>query len=104
MRAVPLFVCDKQNATVYIIEFLTPIHWTQREKDKLIEKEKATVSAVVAPTSNYKDKYVHLIGQEAALEAARKTTSNKSYGIGEYIVFRRRLETRTIPIMRYVCL
>lgn len=37
----------------------------------------------IQPNSNYKDKYVHLIGQEAALEAARKTESNKSYGFGE---------------------
>lgn len=35
------------------------------------------------PTSNYKDKYVHLIGQDAALEAAKKTQSNKSYGFGK---------------------
>ncbi|XP_075155080.1 sperm-associated antigen 7 [Haematobia irritans] len=32
------------------------------------------------PTFNYKDKYAHLIGQEAALEAARKTETNVSYG------------------------
>ncbi|XP_037934213.1 sperm-associated antigen 7-like [Teleopsis dalmanni] len=34
----------------------------------------------VKPSSNYKDKYAHLIGQEAALEAARKTETNHSYG------------------------
>ncbi|XP_013116019.1 sperm-associated antigen 7 [Stomoxys calcitrans] len=32
------------------------------------------------PTFNYKDKYAHLIGQDAALEAARKTETNVSYG------------------------
>lgn len=35
------------------------------------------------PNSNYKDKYAHLIGQEAALEAARKTETNQSYGFGK---------------------
>lgn len=32
------------------------------------------------PNTNYKDKYAHLIGQDAALKAARKTETNKSYG------------------------
>ena len=32
------------------------------------------------PNSYYKDKYQHLIGKEAALEAARKTEANSSYG------------------------
>lgn len=36
----------------------------------------------VVPNSNYKDKYVHLIGQDAAVEAAKRTESNKSYGFG----------------------
>lgn len=41
------------------------------------------VGREVVPTTNYKDKYVHLIGREAALEAARKTESNVSYGFGK---------------------
>ncbi|KAK0073536.1 hypothetical protein PV325_009571 [Microctonus aethiopoides] len=32
------------------------------------------------PNTNYKDKYEHLIGKEAALEAARKTEATSSYG------------------------
>lgn len=36
--------------------------------------------ADIKPTFNYKDKYAHLIGQDAALEAARKTETNASYG------------------------
>ncbi|XP_020280238.1 sperm-associated antigen 7 homolog [Pseudomyrmex gracilis] len=32
------------------------------------------------PNSFYKDKYQHLIGKEAALEAARKTEANSNYG------------------------
>lgn len=39
------------------------------------------------PNSNYKDKYAHLIGQDAALKAARKTETNKSYGFGKFIIF-----------------
>lgn len=35
------------------------------------------------PNSYYKDKYQHLIGKEAALEAARKTEANSSYGCGK---------------------
>lgn len=41
----------------------------------------------VVPNSNYKDKYVHLIGQDAAIEAAKKTGTNKSYGFGEFKIF-----------------
>lgn len=36
------------------------------------------------PNSFYKDKYQHLIGKEAALEAARKTEANSNYGFGGY--------------------
>lgn len=36
------------------------------------------------PNSFYKDKYQHLIGKEAALEAARKTEANSNYGFGRY--------------------
>lgn len=32
------------------------------------------------PNSNYREKYEHLIGREAAKEAARKTQTNKLYG------------------------
>ncbi|XP_008543467.1 sperm-associated antigen 7 homolog [Microplitis demolitor] len=32
------------------------------------------------PNTNYKDKYKHIIGEEVALEAARKTEANSSYG------------------------
>lgn len=42
------------------------------KQDKSAEK--------IVPSSNYRDKYVHLIGQESALEAARKTQTNEKYG------------------------
>jgi hypothetical protein len=37
------------------------------------------------PSSNYREKYEHLIGREAAKEAARKTQTNKQYGFGMFL-------------------
>ncbi|KAH8317691.1 hypothetical protein KR074_005024 [Drosophila pseudoananassae] len=70
--------------------------YAERRKDRLaqeqIDKEAATSEASssstsgeanggeVKPTSNYKAKYAHLIGESAALQAARKTETNQSYG------------------------
>ncbi|KAK9888905.1 hypothetical protein WA026_001126 [Henosepilachna vigintioctopunctata] len=45
------------------------------ESEQSKEKKKKFV-----PNSNYKDKYAHLIGHEAALEAAKNIETNKSYG------------------------
>lgn len=59
----------------------------EKQKRPLEEKEVAT------PVSNYKDKYVHLIGQEAALEAAKKTESNKTYG---YVPSENKRDVRSI--------
>ncbi|XP_030380623.1 sperm-associated antigen 7 [Scaptodrosophila lebanonensis] len=42
--------------------------------------EGAAEAADVKPTTNYKAKYAHLIGESAALQAARKTETNQSYG------------------------
>ncbi|XP_055533305.1 sperm-associated antigen 7 [Wyeomyia smithii] len=57
----------------------------KRKQQKLLADEqqrdtsdKSNLSVV--PSSNYKDKYAHLIGQESALQAAKRTESNKSYG------------------------
>lgn len=58
----------------------------RRVHQKLVDTENARKSEVVVPHSNYKDKYVHLIGQDAALEAAKKTESNKSYGFGKLYI------------------
>ncbi|CAG9765621.1 unnamed protein product [Ceutorhynchus assimilis] len=51
-----------------------------RELQKLEDIESSKKPKKIIPNSNYKDKYAHLIGQDAALEAAKKTESNKSYG------------------------
>lgn len=54
---------------------------------RLEEKQKAELNKVkpveVKPNSNYKDKYAHLIGQDAAVKAAKRTETNKNYGFGE---------------------
>lgn len=73
----------KQDVFPQLQHHIHIIFISQRAKELLIAQDRAIVTKSVAPTSNYKDKYVHLIGQEAALEAARKTESNKSYGFGE---------------------
>lgn len=51
-----------------------------RELQKIEAVESAKKPKKFVPNSNYKDKYVHLIGQDAALKAAKKTESNKTYG------------------------
>lgn len=55
----------------------------QRAEEKQLEEMKQAKSSDVVPNSNYKDKYAHLIGQDAAIEAAKKTESNKNYGFGK---------------------
>ncbi|XP_031638301.1 sperm-associated antigen 7 [Contarinia nasturtii] len=52
----------------------------KRLEEKEMEQFRETKSTEVKPNSNYKDKYAHLIGQEAAVKAAKKTETNKSYG------------------------
>lgn len=52
----------------------------KRIDQKIIQSERDKPGEKIVPISNYKDKYAHLIGQDAALEAARKTQSNKNYG------------------------
>lgn len=36
------------------------------------------------PKYNYKEKFQHLVGLEAAEQAAKKTETNKSYGFGKF--------------------
>ncbi|XP_059607595.1 sperm-associated antigen 7 [Phlebotomus argentipes] len=53
----------------------------RREDEEKAEEERAKLPGEdPTPKSNYKEKYVHLIGEKAALEAAKKTETNKSYG------------------------
>uniref|UniRef100_H2Z657 R3H domain-containing protein n=1 Tax=Ciona savignyi TaxID=51511 RepID=H2Z657_CIOSA len=54
----------------------------KKEAEERLRNEviKSTTPAV-EPTSNYKDKYNHLIGSSSALDAAQKTEANKSFGM-----------------------
>lgn len=53
----------------------------KREREKVEkEEESKRKPEKFIPNSNYKDKYAHLIGHDAALKAAKKTETNKSYG------------------------
>lgn len=54
----------------------------QRRNQELLDAElrRTRKPEKFVPNTNYKDKYVHLIGQDSALEAAKKTETNKTYG------------------------
>jgi len=57
--------------------------WLQQELERKQEEEWAQKKTKdFVPNSNYREKYEHLIGREAAKEAARKTQTNKLYGFG----------------------
>lgn len=66
----------------------------QKEFDSQTEsnplKRKASEAA---PTFDYKEKYKHLIGEEAAKDAAKQTTANKSYG---FVPSENKRDSRTI--------
>ncbi|GAB1601051.1 sperm-associated antigen 7 homolog [Argonauta hians] len=49
--------------------------------------------SAINPTHNYKDKYKHLIGEEAAKDAAKQTMANKSYG---FVPSENKRDSRTI--------
>lgn len=56
-------------------------------KRRAMREEEVRKPEKIIPHTNYKDKYAHLIGHEAALDAARKTETNKSYGFGKRLVY-----------------
>lgn len=55
----------------------------RRAKEEIEDAKAKKRKDDFVPNSYYKDKYQHLIGKEAALEAARKTEANSSYGCGK---------------------
>lgn len=55
----------------------------QQDKEEELQVSNKRKAEKFVPNSNYKDKYAHLIGQDAALDAARKTETNKCYGFGK---------------------
>jgi hypothetical protein len=54
-------------------------------ESKLKAEEASRKPEKFVPNSNYKEKYQHLIGLDAALEAAKKTETNKQYGFGKFM-------------------
>lgn len=50
------------------------------------EADARSKPTTIIPATNYKDKYKHLIGEDAAKDAAKQTLANKSYGFGKYNV------------------
>ncbi|XP_050414518.1 sperm-associated antigen 7 homolog [Patella vulgata] len=67
----------------------------QLAKEKELQKLEDSQSSKtkVVPASNYRDKYKHLIGEEAAKDAAQDLTANKSYG---FVSSQNKRDTRTI--------
>jgi hypothetical protein len=60
----------------------------QEDRQKSFQEEIKTKTEKYKfiPNSNYKDKYKHIIGENAALEAAKKTEANSSYGYGKKLL------------------
>lgn len=89
-RAVTLYKkefapCDEELAALRRGEEWDPLKaQAEAEKKEQEVKEERQASrkrkSDVVPTSNYQEKYHHLIGKEAALDAARVTQTNKQYG------------------------
>lgn len=72
------------NMIVFFISTIQNCGIIQRELQRIEALESAnTKPKKIIPNTNYKDKYAHLIGQDAALDAAKKTETNKSYGFGK---------------------
>jgi len=69
--------CENELATLRRGEEWDPVRFQQereqREWREKLEAERSRALNKVAPKTNYKDKYEHLIGKEAAVDAARKT-------------------------------
>lgn len=77
--------CEGELAAIRKGEIWDPIAARKKAaedewKEKL-EIERARTANKIQPKTNYHQKYEHLIGKEAALDAARKTETNKQYGM-----------------------
>merc|ERR1712112_417470 len=76
---------DDELATLRRGEEWDPVKFqqekTQREWRDELEEERSRALNKVAPKTNYQSKYEHLIGKEAAVEAARKTEVRSQFGM-----------------------
>jgi hypothetical protein len=53
----------------------------RQQQEEVAERQRAKNEKMFVPRTNYKQKYEHLIGSEAALDAAREADLKKSYGM-----------------------
>ena len=51
---------------------------------EVADRESALAKKKLIPSSNYKDKYKHLIGEDSAKDAAHTLEANKQFGFGKY--------------------
>lgn len=81
--------CDEELSALRRGEIWDPVKAKQEAREREQEEKEArtrnTSKKEFIPNSNYKEKYEHLIGKESALDAARKTETNKQYGFGKEI-------------------
>merc|ERR1712112_101546 len=77
--------CDNELAALRRGETWDPIQFQKDKEEKewrdKLEEERSRTLNKVAPKTNYKSKYEHLIGKEAAVEAARKTEVRSQFGM-----------------------
>jgi len=77
--------CEGELSALRRGEEWDPVKFQQEKEEKewrdKLEEERSRTLNKVAPKTNYKDKYSHLIGTEAALDAAKKTEANAKYGM-----------------------
>lgn len=77
--------CERELAAIRRGEVWDPIaarkKAAEEEWNEKLEIERARTASKIQPKTNYHQKYEHLIGAESALEGARKTETNKQYGM-----------------------
>ncbi|XP_023323364.1 sperm-associated antigen 7 [Eurytemora carolleeae] len=77
--------CEGEVAALRRGEEWDPVKFKQKLEEEAwqekLEAERARTVNKIIPKTDYKNKYEHLIGKDSALDAARKTETNKSYGM-----------------------
>lgn len=78
-----------QFSSSLILISCLPILFSAIQELAALEEESASRSEKrpVSPSSNYRDKYSHLIGTAAAKDAAHTLQANRAYGCGEFWCF-----------------
>jgi hypothetical protein len=77
--------CEGEVAALRRGEEWDPVKLKQKLDEEAwqekLEAERARTVNKIIPKTDYKDKYEHLIGRDSAIDAAKKTDANKSYGM-----------------------